>query len=32
MTLPETFGRNLPSITEIEAELAGELNTGSEVK
>ena len=31
MTLPETFGRNLPSITEIEAELAGELNTGSEV-
>ena len=30
--LPETLGRNLPSIAEIEAELAGELNTGSEVE
>ncbi|MQT97873.1 PDDEXK nuclease domain-containing protein [Pseudomonas helleri] len=29
---PETLGRNLPSIAEIEAELAGELNTGSEVE
>lgn len=28
--LPETLGRNLPSIAEIEAELAGDLNTGSE--
>lgn len=27
--LPETLGRNLPSIAEIEAELAGGLNTGS---
>ncbi|WP_104904434.1 YhcG family protein [Pseudomonas sp. LH1G9] len=27
--LPETLGRNLPSIAEIEAELAGDLNTGS---
>lgn len=30
--LPETLGRNLPSIAEIEAELAGEPNTGSEVE
>lgn len=30
--LPDTLGRNLPSIAEIEAELAGELNTGSEVE
>ena len=30
--LPETLGRNLPSIAEIEAELAGELDTGSEVE
>ncbi len=30
--LPETLGRNLPSIAEIEAELAGDLNTGSEVE
>lgn len=30
--LPETLGRNLPSIAEIEAELAGELNTGSEAE
>lgn len=29
--LPEKLGRSLPSIAEIEAELAGELNTGSEV-
>ena len=29
--LPENLGRNLPSIAEIEAELAGELNTGREV-
>ncbi|MNR10985.1 hypothetical protein D3C85_1272610 [compost metagenome] len=29
--LPDTLGRNLPSIAEIEAELAGELNTGSAV-
>lgn len=25
----ETLGRDMPSIAEIEAELAGELNTGS---
>lgn len=30
--LPETLGRNLPSIAEIEAELAGDLNTGSELE
>ena len=30
--LPDTLGRNLPSIAEIEAELAGELDTGSEVE
>ncbi|WP_223530896.1 YhcG family protein [Pseudomonas sp. GL-R-19] len=30
--LPESLGRNLPSIAEIEAELADELNTGSEVE
>lgn len=30
--LPDTLGRNLPSIAEIEAELAGELNTGSAVE
>jgi len=30
--LPYTLGRNLPSIAEIEAELAGELNTGSALK
>nr|WP_176704156.1 PDDEXK nuclease domain-containing protein [Pseudomonas sp.]QDK64828.1 restriction endonuclease-like (RecB) protein [Pseudomonas sp.] len=30
--LPETLGRNLPSIAEIEAELAGELDTGSELE
>lgn len=30
--LPETFGRNLPSIADIEAELAGELDTGSELE
>lgn len=30
--LPEKLGRSLPSIAEIEAELAGELNTGSEVE
>ncbi|NMY07740.1 DUF1016 domain-containing protein [Pseudomonas veronii] len=30
--LPDILGRNLPSIAEIEAELAGELNTGSEVE
>ena len=30
--LPENLGRNLPSIAEIEAELADELNTGSEVE
>jgi hypothetical protein len=30
--LPETLGRNLPSIAEIEAELPRELNTGSEVE
>ncbi|NWA02854.1 PDDEXK nuclease domain-containing protein [Pseudomonas gingeri] len=30
--LPETLGRNLPSIAEIEAELAGELNTESETE
>ena len=30
--LPEILGRNLPSIAEIEAELAGELNTGSELE
>ncbi len=30
--LPETLGRNLPSIAEIEAELARELDTGSEVE
>ena len=29
--LPENLGRNLPSIAEIEAELADELNTGREV-
>ncbi|WP_349971379.1 PDDEXK nuclease domain-containing protein [Pseudomonas caspiana] len=29
--LPETLGRNLPSIAEIEAELAGDLDTGSEL-
>lgn len=27
--LPDTLGRNLPSIAEIEAELADELKTGS---
>ncbi|WP_460054075.1 hypothetical protein [Pseudomonas sp. S2_D06] len=27
--LPETLGQNLPSIAEVEAELAGELNKGS---
>ena len=30
--LPDTLGRNLPSIAEIEAELAGDLNTGSELE
>lgn len=30
--LPETLGRNLPSIVEIGAELAGERDTGSEVE
>jgi hypothetical protein len=30
--LPDPLGRNLPSIAEIEAELVGELNTGSEVE
>jgi len=30
--LPETLGRNLPSIVEIGAELAGEWDTGSEVE
>jgi len=30
--LPDTLGRNLPSVAEIEAELAGELNTGSAVE
>ena len=30
--LPDILGRNLPSIAEIEAELAGELDTGSEVE
>lgn len=30
--LPETLGRNLPSIAEIEAELAGDLDTGSELE
>ncbi|MGP5486382.1 PDDEXK nuclease domain-containing protein [Pseudomonas helleri] len=30
--LPEKLGRNLPSIAEIEAELASELNTGSEAE
>ncbi|WP_318190999.1 hypothetical protein [Pseudomonas fluorescens] len=30
--LPDTLGRNLPSIAEIEAELASELNTGSTVE
>lgn len=30
--LPETLGRVLPSIAEIEAELAGELDTGSELE
>lgn len=30
--LPDTLGRNLPSIAEIEAELAGELDTGSAVE
>jgi hypothetical protein len=30
--LPEILGRNLPSIAEIESELAGELNTGSAVE
>ena len=30
--LPETLGCNLPSIAEIEAELAGELDTGSELE
>ncbi len=30
--LPETLGRNLPSIAEIEAELVGELNTGRKVE
>ncbi|MEQ4256978.1 hypothetical protein [Pseudomonas syringae] len=30
--LPETLGRNPPSIAEIEAELAGELDTGSELE
>lgn len=30
--LPETLGRNLPSIAEIEAELGGDLNTGSELE
>ena len=30
--LPETLGRNLPSIAEIEAELAVDLNTGSELE
>lgn len=29
--LPENLGKNLPSIAEIEAELADELNTGREV-
>lgn len=28
----DTLGRNLPSIPEIEAELAGELDTGSDVE
>jgi hypothetical protein len=30
--LPDTLGRNLPSIAEMEAELAGELNTGNAVE
>lgn len=30
--LPDALGRNLPSIAEIEAGLAGELNTGSAVE
>lgn len=29
--LPESLGRNLPSIAEIEAELVDELDTGSEL-
>jgi hypothetical protein len=29
--LPESLGRNLPSIAEIEAELVGELDTGREL-